>query len=93
LSLGEAQVQRNRTGLNVNNKKHSLLRQKVPISNKVQKGSEQAGQEYIGDKEDRTKDNNTAGDKGKTGTIYRGGTGVRHKTVTRREWLRAGEGN
>jgi len=29
-----------------------------------------------------------------TDTIYRGGgTGVRHQTVTRQEWLRAGAGN
>jgi len=90
------------------NKKNSLIRQTVPISKQGQigagrhAGSEQAGQEYtlimlesVAQKtQDRTKDNNPAGDKGKTGTIYRGGeTGVRHETLTRRELLRAGAGN
>jgi len=93
-------VQRNRTGLNLHNKKlfneaksPKGVRQRIGGKGR-QAGSKQAGQEYTGHKEDRTKDNNPAGDKGKTDTIYRGGnTGVRHETVTRQEWLRAGEGN
>jgi len=38
--------------------------------------------------------NNLAGDKAKTGRIYKGGnTGVGHRGSGRWEWLRAGEGN
>ncbi|TNN82430.1 hypothetical protein EYF80_007265 [Liparis tanakae] len=66
---------------------------KAKSSKKGQAGSKQDSQEYTGHKEDRTKDNNPAGDIEKTGTIYRGETGVRHETLTRQEWLRAGEGN
>jgi len=45
-------------------------------------------------KRHRTRDDNPTADKGKTDdTIYRGETGVRHQTVTRQEWLRAGAGN
>jgi len=77
------------TGLNINKKKLSSMRQK---GQDRQAGSKQAGQEYTGQKEDRTKDNNPARDEGKTDTIYRGETGVQHERVTRQEWLRQVQG-
>jgi len=81
LSQGEAQVQRNRTRLNVNNKKPSLLRQKVPISPKRVRqriggqGKVKTGRSGIhtNNKKDRTTDNNPAEDKRMTVTTYRGG--------------------
>jgi len=93
----------------VDNKRRSLMRQQFQKRQTVQKGKDRELGVRAGrpgrNREDqeyalvtrmtglREKDNNPARDKGKSGTIYRGGnTGVRSETMSQ-EWLRAGEGN
>jgi len=76
------------------------MRQKFLHTKKTRskKGADSQGrnrqdQEYARKTGQWKNDNNPATDEGKSGTIYREETGVRHETLTRREWLRAGAGN
>jgi len=82
-------------------RQNSFQKNKVQTGQAENPGSGQAGSKGRTRNTDRTtgkghgtRDDNPTGDKGKTDTTYRGGnTGVRHQTVTRQEWLRAGAGN